>query len=162
MEDAAYRDLPGLAGRDPIAMSTMVDTPMCPVGHTTVSPMGDITMSTIVDRAMLPMGNRPSTFGLTPGELARWLVGAGHVRATVGVVPVRGYRRSHWYDETGIPWVAPSPNIRDLETALLYPGLAFVEATSVRPMGEEQGWIGRIHRRTDVGALLDPDHGGVG
>jgi uncharacterized protein YbbC (DUF1343 family) len=43
----------------------------------------------------------PIRYGLTPGELARWLVGAGHVRATAGVVPMRGYRRSHWYDETG-------------------------------------------------------------
>jgi uncharacterized protein YbbC (DUF1343 family) len=73
----------------------------------------------------------PIRYGLTPGELARWLVGAGHVRATVGVVPMHGYRRSHWLDETGIPWVAPSPNIRDLETALLYPGLVLFEATSV-------------------------------
>jgi uncharacterized protein YbbC (DUF1343 family) len=73
----------------------------------------------------------PIRYGLTPGELARWLVGAGHVRATVGVVPLHGYRRSHWLDETGIPWVAPSPNIRDLETALLYPGLVLFEATSV-------------------------------
>ena len=73
----------------------------------------------------------PIRYGLTPGELARWLVGAGHVRAAVGVVPMRGYRRSHWYDETGIPWVPPSPNIRDPETALLYPGLVFAEATNV-------------------------------
>jgi uncharacterized protein YbbC (DUF1343 family) len=73
----------------------------------------------------------PIRYGLTPGELARWLVGAGHVRTALGVVPMRGYRRSHWYDETGIPWVPPSPNIRDLETALLYPGLVFVEATNV-------------------------------
>ncbi|HYW30004.1 MAG TPA: DUF1343 domain-containing protein [Gemmatimonas sp.] len=73
----------------------------------------------------------PIQYGLTPGELARWLVGAGHVKADVGVVPMRGYRRSHWYDETGIPWIAPSPNIRDVETALLYPGLVFFEATNV-------------------------------
>ena len=73
----------------------------------------------------------PIRYGLTPGELARWLVGAGHVRATVSVVPMRGYRRSQWYDETGIPWVAPSPNIRDVDTALLYPGLVLVEATNV-------------------------------
>jgi uncharacterized protein YbbC (DUF1343 family) len=73
----------------------------------------------------------PIRYGLTPGELARWLVGAGHVRADVGVVPMRGYRRSHWYDETGIPWIAPSPNIREPETALLYPGLVFVEATNL-------------------------------
>jgi uncharacterized protein YbbC (DUF1343 family) len=84
----------------------------------------------------------PIRYGLTPGELARWLVGAGHVRADVGVVPMRGYRRSHWHDETGIPWAPPSPNIRDLETALLYPGLVFFEATNVsegrgtaRPLG---------------------------
>ena len=73
----------------------------------------------------------PIRYGLTPGELARWLVGAGHVRAAVSVVPMRGYRRSQWYDETEIPWVAPSPNIRDPETALLYPGLVFFEATNV-------------------------------
>ena len=73
----------------------------------------------------------PIRYGLTAGELARWLVGAGHVRATVGVVPMRGYRRSQWYDETEIPWVAPSPNIRDVETALLYPGLVLFEATNV-------------------------------
>jgi uncharacterized protein YbbC (DUF1343 family) len=73
----------------------------------------------------------PIRYGLTPGELARWLVGAGHVRASVSVVPMRGYRRSQWYDETGIPWIAPSPNIRDLETALLYPGLVLFEATNV-------------------------------
>lgn len=84
----------------------------------------------------------PIRYGLTPGELARWLVGTGQVRATVGVVPMRGYRRSQWYDETGIPWIAPSPNIRDLDTALLYPGLVLFEATSVsegrgtaRPLG---------------------------
>jgi uncharacterized protein YbbC (DUF1343 family) len=97
----------------------------------------------------------PIRYGLTPGELARWLVGAGHVRADVGVVPMRGYRRSHWYDETGIPWVAPSPNIRDLETALLYPGLVFFEATSVsegrgtaRPLGAVgAAWLDRRARR---------------
>ena len=72
----------------------------------------------------------PLRYGLTPGELARWLVGERRVTADVRVVPMSGYRRSMWLDETGVPWVAPSPNIRDLETALLYPGLVFFEATS--------------------------------
>jgi uncharacterized protein YbbC (DUF1343 family) len=44
---------------------------------------------------------------------------------------MRGYRRSLWLDQTGMPWVSPSPNIRDLETALLYPGTVFFEATNV-------------------------------
>jgi uncharacterized protein YbbC (DUF1343 family) len=48
----------------------------------------------------------------------------------VTVIPMRGYRRSMWYDATGLPWVSPSPNIRDLETALLYPGTVFFEAAN--------------------------------
>lgn len=70
-------------------------------------------------------------YGLTPGELLRWLVGTGQLAAEVHVVPMRGYRRDAWYDQTGLPWVDPSPNIRDLETALLYPGTVFFEATNV-------------------------------
>jgi uncharacterized protein YbbC (DUF1343 family) len=70
-------------------------------------------------------------YGLTPGELLRFLVGTGRVRASVAVVPMQGYRRAMWYSETGIPWINPSPNIRDEETALLYPGTVFFEATNL-------------------------------
>ena len=69
-------------------------------------------------------------YGLTPGELLRYLVGTGQVAASVTVIPMRGYRRSMWWDETGLPWVSPSPNIRDAETALLYPGTVFFEAAN--------------------------------
>src|SRR5439155_19370477 len=72
-------------------------------------------------------------YGLTPGELLRYLVGSGKLQggADVTVIPMRGYRRSLWYSETGIPWVNPSPNIRDEEAALLYPGTVFFEATNL-------------------------------
>ncbi len=70
-------------------------------------------------------------YGLTPGELLRYLAGSGQIGAEVTVVPMRGYRRSMWFDETGIPWVNPSPNIRDVEATLLYPGTVFVEATNL-------------------------------
>ena len=70
-------------------------------------------------------------YGLTPGELLRYLVGTGRVRANVTVVPMQGYRRSMWYSETGVPWVNPSPNIRDEEAALLYPGTVFFESTNM-------------------------------
>jgi uncharacterized protein YbbC (DUF1343 family) len=70
-------------------------------------------------------------YGLTPGELLRYLVGTGQLRATVTVVPMQGYRRSMWFDETGLTWVHPSPNIRELKTALLYPGTVFFEATNL-------------------------------
>ena len=70
-------------------------------------------------------------YGLTPGELLRWLVGTGKVKGDVTVIPMRGYRRSMWYDETGLAWVPPSPNIPEVETALLYAGTVFFEAANV-------------------------------
>jgi uncharacterized protein YbbC (DUF1343 family) len=70
-------------------------------------------------------------YGLTAGELLRYLVGTGQVAADVTVIPMRGWRQSMWWDETGIPWVNPSPNMRSPEAALLYPGTVFFEATNV-------------------------------
>jgi uncharacterized protein YbbC (DUF1343 family) len=69
-------------------------------------------------------------YGLTPGELLRYLVGTGQVSADVTVVPMRGWRRSMWWEETGIPWVNPSPNLRSVDAALLYPGTVFFEGTN--------------------------------
>jgi uncharacterized protein YbbC (DUF1343 family) len=70
-------------------------------------------------------------YGLTPGELLRYLVGTGRVHARVTVIPMQGYTRSMWFSQTGLPWVNPSPNIRDEETALLYPGTVLFEATNL-------------------------------
>jgi len=47
------------------------------------------------------------------------------------VVPLSGWERSRWYDETGLPWVSPSPNIRSLHQALLYAGVGLLEATNL-------------------------------
>jgi uncharacterized protein YbbC (DUF1343 family) len=69
-------------------------------------------------------------YGLTPGELLRVLVGTGAIAADVRVVPMQGYTRAMWYDQTGLPWVNPSPNIRTLDAALLYPGTVFFEGTN--------------------------------
>ena len=69
-------------------------------------------------------------YGLTAGELLRYLVGTGQVSADIAVVPMRGWRRSMWWDETGIPWVNPSPNLRTLDATLLYPGTVFFEGTN--------------------------------
>jgi uncharacterized protein YbbC (DUF1343 family) len=70
-------------------------------------------------------------YGLTPGELLRFLVGTGRVRADISVVPMQGYGRSMSYDATGLSWISPSPNIRDVEAAFLYPGTVFFEATNL-------------------------------
>jgi len=70
-------------------------------------------------------------YGLTAGELLRYLVGTGRVKANVTVIPMQGYRRSMWYSDTRLPWVNPSPNIRDEEAELLYPGTVLFEATNL-------------------------------
>ena len=69
-------------------------------------------------------------YGMTPGELLRFLVGQKLISAEVHVVPMKNYRRSMWFDETKIPWVNPSPNLRSLEAELLYPGTVFFEGTN--------------------------------
>ena len=69
-------------------------------------------------------------YGLTAGELLRWLAATKLIDANVTVVPMKNYRRSMWYDETGIPRVNPSPNLRTLDAELLYPGTVFFEGTT--------------------------------
>lgn len=69
-------------------------------------------------------------YGLTPGELLKFLVGEHMIDAQVSVVPMKNYRRAMWFDETGIPWVNPSPNLRTLDAELLYPGTVFFEGTN--------------------------------
>jgi len=69
-------------------------------------------------------------YGLTPGELLRFLAGSKLIDAEVHVVPMKNYRRSMWFDDTKIPWINPSPNLRDLDAELLYPGTVFFEGTT--------------------------------
>jgi uncharacterized protein YbbC (DUF1343 family) len=70
-------------------------------------------------------------YGLTPGELLRFLAGTKLIDADVKVVPMKNYRRSMWYDDTKLPRANPSPNLRDLDAELLYPGTVFFEGTTV-------------------------------
>ena len=73
----------------------------------------------------------PIRYGLTSGELLRYLVGTGRIKANVTVVPMANYRRDMWYEDTGIPWVRPSPNLRDMDAAILYTGTVFFEGTNL-------------------------------
>jgi uncharacterized protein YbbC (DUF1343 family) len=70
-------------------------------------------------------------YGMTPGELMRYLVGTKQVNVQLSVMPMCGYRNSAWYDDLGIPWLNPSPNLRTVDAALLYPGTVFFEGTNV-------------------------------
>lgn len=69
-------------------------------------------------------------YGLTIGELMRYLTATKAIDAQVTVVPMKNYRRAMWFDETGIPRINPSPNLRTLDAELLYPGTVFFEGTN--------------------------------
>lgn len=69
--------------------------------------------------------------GLTMGELGRYFVAHCGVEASLTVVECEGWRRDQWFDETGLPWVYPSPNMPTLETATIYPGMCLIEGTNL-------------------------------
>ena len=73
----------------------------------------------------------PVRHGMTIGELAKMFNAEKKIGATLHVVKMRGYERTHWYDETGLLWVSPSPNLRTLTEAIIYPGVAMVEGSNV-------------------------------
>jgi uncharacterized protein YbbC (DUF1343 family) len=73
----------------------------------------------------------PMRYGMTPGELARYLKGEEGIDVDLTVVPLAGWTRTRYYDETGLPWTPPSPNIPDLESALHYPGVCLFESTNL-------------------------------
>ncbi len=73
----------------------------------------------------------PIRHGMTLGELARMFNAEYTIGARLTVIPMQGYRREMWFDETGIAWVNPSPNLRSLTQAIFYPGVALAEASNV-------------------------------
>jgi uncharacterized protein YbbC (DUF1343 family) len=73
----------------------------------------------------------PIRHGLTLGELARLFNGENKIGADLDVVAAPGWRRDRWFDETGLPWVNPSPNMRNLLQATLYPGIGAVEWSNI-------------------------------
>jgi uncharacterized protein YbbC (DUF1343 family) len=73
----------------------------------------------------------PLRHGLTVGEVARYINEEYDIGADLAVVPAEGWSSSQWFDETGLPWIDPSPNIRSLEAALNYAGLVLFEATNL-------------------------------
>lgn len=87
----------------------------------------------------------PMRHGMTPGELARLYVGEFGIDVELHVVPTDGWRRDMTFDETGLPWVAPSPNMPSLPSALAYPGTCLFEGT---PLSVGRGtdrafqWVG--------------------
>ncbi len=76
-------------------------------------------------------GPVPVRHGMTIGELAQFFNTEHNIHARLTVVPMQGWMRGDWYDSTGLEWINPSPNLRSLMEATLYPGVGLVEGTNV-------------------------------
>ena len=75
--------------------------------------------------------NLPIRHGMTPGELALLFKADEKMQLNLNIIKMEGWKREMWFDETGIPWVNPSPNIRNMNQASLYPGLGLFERLNV-------------------------------
>lgn len=101
-----------------------------PITGRTEGPLMDMAMRN-VGQAITGYFPVPLRHGMTVGEVARYINGEYGIGADLTVVPVAGWKSSMWFDETGLPWLNPSPNIRSLSAALTYSGLVLFEATNL-------------------------------
>lgn len=97
-----------------------------PIGGLTQGPVLDPAFATFV--GLYPV---PTRHGLTAGELARLYRGAFGVEVELHVVPAAGWSADRWFDETSLPWIAPSLNMPSLESATHYPGTCLFEGTNL-------------------------------
>jgi uncharacterized protein YbbC (DUF1343 family) len=73
----------------------------------------------------------PIRHGMTLGELAQLFNAENKIGVDLTVIPLRNWKRDQWFDATGLPWINPSPNMRNLIQATLYPGIGAIEGTNV-------------------------------
>ena len=73
----------------------------------------------------------PIRHGMTAGELASLYNGEKKLGADLRVIRMQGWKRSMWFDETGLEWINPSPNIRNVTQAVLYPGVCLLESKQI-------------------------------
>ncbi len=99
------------------------------------NPLGGLAMAGPVaaaDRLDFVAAYRiPVRHGLTAGELARMIQGEDGLRVDLDVVRCAGWHRADLWPDTGLPWIAPSPNLRSVTEALLYPGMGLLEGTNL-------------------------------
>jgi uncharacterized protein YbbC (DUF1343 family) len=73
----------------------------------------------------------PVRHGMTLGELARLFNGENKIGANLTVVAMKNWDRNRWFEDTGLPWINPSPNMRNLIQATVYPGVGAIESTNL-------------------------------
>jgi uncharacterized protein YbbC (DUF1343 family) len=95
-------------------------------GVTVEGPMLEPGFESFVGMYPIPMRH-----GMTVGELAMYFNDAGKLGAKLEVVKMQGWARDSYGDQTGLPWVLPSPNIPTVDTAVVYPGTVLLEGTNI-------------------------------
>lgn len=104
----------------------VLDRPNPLGGTATEGPVLDKMFTSFVGQRPLPVRH-----GMTVGEIASYLKSEFYPSLDLHVIAMKGWKRRMWFDETGLPWVLPSPNMPTLDTALVYPGMCLLEATNV-------------------------------
>ena len=116
LEAAAKAEIPVL----------VLDRPNPVTGSVVQGPVSDAGHESFTNYFPLPVRH-----GMTMGELAQMFNAERGIHANLYVVPMQGWMRGDWFDETGLAWINPSPNLRSLTEAALYPGVALIEGTNI-------------------------------
>ncbi len=116
MEEAARHGIPVL----------VLDRPNPLTGRVVEGPLMDPDLASFTAPHPIPVRT-----GMTIGEFARMAAVERKIPVSLTIVAMEGWERGRWFDDTGLPWVNPSPNIRTLTQALLYSGVGLLEATNV-------------------------------
>ena len=104
----------------------VLDRPNPITGSFVQGPVADAGRESFTDYWTVPVRH-----GMTIGELAKMFNAERGINAKLTVVPMEGWQRGDWFDSTGLMWVNPSPNLRSVTEAALYPGVALIEGTNV-------------------------------
>ena len=104
----------------------VLDRPNPITGSFVQGPVSDAGHESFVNYFSVPVRH-----GMTMGELAKMFNSERRINANLQVVPMEGWMRGDWYDSTALAWINPSPNLRSLTQAALYPGVALIEGTNV-------------------------------
>jgi uncharacterized protein YbbC (DUF1343 family) len=98
-----------------------------PLGGTRIEgPVLDMDFSSFVGMRQIPVRH-----GMTIGEIAGYLKSTFYPSLDLHVIPMKGWKRDMWFDETGLRWIMPSPNMPTLDTAIVYPGMCLLEGTNL-------------------------------
>ena len=104
----------------------VLDRPNPIAGHLVEGPVQKTEYASFVGLRPLPVRH-----GMTIGEIGLYLCAEFYHGLDCRVVAMEGWKRKQWFDQTGLPWVLPSPNMPTLDTALVYPGMCLLEGTNL-------------------------------